>query len=59
MANKLMNFERKITRKIFRFTRTDNGYWTIKTNQEMNDMLKEKNIICFIKKTKIKLVRPR
>ena len=41
-TNKLMNFERKITRKIFRFTRTDDGYWRIKTNQEINDILKEK-----------------
>jgi len=45
-------------RKIFGSTRTDDGYWMIKTNREINDILKGKNIIGFIKKTKIKLVRP-
>ena len=58
MINKLTNFERKVTRKIFGPTRTDDGYWKIKTNQEINDILKGQNIIGFIKKTKIKLVGP-
>jgi len=40
MTNKLMNFERNITRKIFGPTRTDDGYRRIKTNQEINDILK-------------------
>jgi len=30
--------------------RTNDGYWRIKTNQEINDKLKGKNIIGFIKK---------
>jgi len=59
MTNKLMTFERKILRKIFGPTRTDDGYWRIKTKQEINDILKGQNIIGFIKKTKIKLFRPR
>jgi hypothetical protein len=46
-------------RKIFGPTRTDDGHWRIKTNQEINDTVKGQNIIGFIKKTKIKLVRPR
>ena len=46
-----MIFERKIMRKIFGPTRTDDGYWRIKTNQEISDILKEQNIIGFIKKT--------
>jgi hypothetical protein len=50
MVNKLMISERKIMRKIFGPTRTDYGYWGIKTNQEINDLLKEQNIIGFIKK---------
>jgi len=33
MKNKLMTFERKIMRKIFGPTRTDVGYWRIKTDQ--------------------------
>ena len=45
-----MIFERRIMRKIFGPTRTDDGYWRIKTNQEINGILKEQNIIGFIKK---------
>ena len=41
MTKKLMIFERKIMRKIFGPTRTDDGYWSIKTNQERNDILKK------------------
>ena len=37
-------------RKIFGSTRTDGGYWRIKTNQEINDILKGQNIIGLIKK---------
>jgi len=58
MTNKLMTFERKTMKKIFGPTRTNDGYWRIKINQEINDTLKGKNIIGFIKKTKIKFVRP-
>ena len=53
MINKLMIFERKIMRKIFDPTRTDDGYWRIKTNQEVNDILKGQNIIGFIKKQRL------
>jgi hypothetical protein len=34
MINKLMIYERKVTRKIFGPTRSDDGYWRIKTNEE-------------------------
>jgi hypothetical protein len=37
-------------RKIFGPTRSDDGYWRIKTNQEINNILKGQNIIEFIKK---------
>jgi hypothetical protein len=53
MINKLMIFERKIMRKIFGPTRTDDGYWRIKTNQEINDLLKGENVIGFIKKQRL------
>jgi len=53
MTNKLMTFERKIMRKIFGPTWTDDGYWRIKTNQEINDILKGQNIIEFIKKQRL------
>jgi len=49
MTNKLMIFERKIMRKIFGPTRTDDGYWRIKTKQEINYILKGQNVIGFIK----------
>jgi len=57
MINKLMTFESKIMRKMYGPIRTEDGYWRIKTNQEI-DILKGQNIIGFIKKTKTKLVRP-
>jgi len=50
MINKLMICERRITRKIFGPTRTDDGYWRIKIIQEINEILKGQNIIGFIKK---------
>jgi hypothetical protein len=53
MINKLMTFERKIIRKIFGPTRTDDSYWRIKTNQEINDILKGQIIIGFIKKQRL------
>jgi len=37
-------------RKIVGPTRTDDGYFRIKTNQEINGILKGQNIIGFIKK---------
>jgi len=58
VTNKLLICERKIMRKIFGPRRTNYGYRRVKTNQEINDILKGKNTIGFIKKTKIKLVRP-
>ena len=35
-----MIFKRKIMRKIFGPTRSDDEYWRIKTDQEINDILK-------------------
>jgi hypothetical protein len=37
-----MIFERKIMRKTFGPSRSDDGYWRIKTNQEINDNSKDK-----------------
>jgi hypothetical protein len=50
MIKKLMIFGRKIMRKIFGRTRTDDGYWRVKNDQEINDILKGRNIIGFIRK---------
>jgi hypothetical protein len=49
LMNKLMIFERKIMRKIFVRTRSDDGTWRTKTNQEINVVIKGQNIIGFIK----------
>ena len=48
-----MIFERKIMRKILGPTRSDDGYWRIKTNQEISDILKGQKIIGFIKKQRL------
>ena len=39
--------------KIFGPTRTDDGYWRIEINQEINDIIKGQNIIGFIKKQRL------
>jgi len=51
-----MTFERKIMRKIYGPTRTEDGYWRIKTNQEISDIMKGQNIIGFIKKQRLNLL---
>jgi hypothetical protein len=53
MRKKLITFERKITRKIYGPTGIVDGQWRIKTNQEINDILKQQNIIGFIKKQRL------
>jgi len=45
---KLMIFERKILRKIFGPTKEVNGLWSIKTNEELDELIKRKNIMRFI-----------
>jgi len=51
---KLMIFERKILRKIFGPTKEENGLWRIKTNEELDELIKRKNIIRFIKSQRLK-----
>jgi hypothetical protein len=48
-----MTLERKNMRKISGPTRANDGYWRIKTNQEINDILKGQNIIGVIKKQRL------
>jgi hypothetical protein len=48
IINKLLVFERKILRKIFG-PNNENGIWRIKTNQELDEIIKRKNIINFIR----------
>ena len=42
-------FERKILRNIFGPTKEDNGNWRIKTNIEMDELIKHRNIINYVK----------
>jgi len=44
IINKLLVFERKILRKIFG-PNSGNGIWCIKINQELDEVIKRKNII--------------
>jgi hypothetical protein len=47
IINKLLVFEKKIFRKIFG-PNNENSIWRIKTNQELDEIIKHKNIINFI-----------
>jgi hypothetical protein len=47
--NKLMVFERKVSRKIFGPTKARDGTWRIKTNDELYKLIRHKNIINYIK----------
>jgi hypothetical protein len=42
-------FERKILRKIFGPTKEDNGNWRIKTNIELDELIKYQNIMNYVK----------
>jgi len=48
IINKLLVFERKILTKIFGPI-NEKGIWQIKTNQELDEIIKHKNIINFIR----------
>ena len=45
MIKKLMIFERKILRRIFGPTKEKDGTWRIKTNEELDYLIKYNNII--------------
>ena len=42
-------FERKILRKIFGPTKEANGIWKIRTNKEVDELIKHRNIINYVK----------
>ena len=42
-------FERKILRKLFGPTKEANGIWRIKTNRELDELIKQRNIINYVK----------
>jgi hypothetical protein len=45
--------ERKILRKIFGPSRNHDGSWRIKTNDELDNLIKGRNIVNFIKAQRI------
>jgi hypothetical protein len=49
IIQRLSVFKRKILRKIFRPTKEDNGIWRIKTNMELDELIKHRNIINYVK----------
>jgi hypothetical protein len=53
IKQKLLVFERKILRKIFGPTKERDGTWWIKTNDELNKLIKNKTIINYIKSQRL------
>ena len=49
IKNKLMVFERKVLRRIFGPTKEGDGTWRIKTNDELDVLIRYKNILNHIK----------
>jgi len=49
IKNKLMVFERKVLRRIFGPTKERDGAWRIKTNDELDELIRHKNITNHIK----------
>jgi hypothetical protein len=49
IIQRLSVFEGKILRKIFTPTKDDNGIWRIKTNVELDELIKHRNIINCVK----------
>jgi len=46
-------FERKILRKIFGPTKEANGIWRIKTNRELDELIKHRNITNYVKEQRL------
>jgi hypothetical protein len=49
MKQKLLIYERKILKRIFGPSKNMDGSWRIKTNEELNKLIKYKNIVNHIK----------
>jgi hypothetical protein len=46
-------FERKILRKIYWPPKEDNSIWRIKTNRELDELIKPRNIINYVKSQRL------
>jgi hypothetical protein len=49
IMQKLSVFERKVLQKIFGPTKEADGIWRIKTNKELDELIKHRNIIYYVK----------
>jgi hypothetical protein len=54
--NRLRVFERRVLRKIYGPTLDKDGTWRIKTNEELENLIKKKNIVTFIKSQRLRWV---
>jgi hypothetical protein len=52
--NRLRVFERRVLRKIYGPTQDKDGTWRIKTNEKLENLIKKKNIVRFIKSQRIR-----
>jgi CRISPR/Cas system CSM-associated protein Csm2 small subunit len=53
LKTKLRVFERKVLRRIYGPTKKSDGTWRVKTNEELNKLIRNKNIINYIKAQRI------
>ena len=51
--NRLLVFERRVLRKIYGPTQDSDGAWRIKTNEELENIIKKKDIVRFIKSQRL------
>jgi len=51
--NHLLIFERWVLRKIYRPTQDNDGTWSIKTNEELEILIKKETILRFIKSQRL------
>ena len=52
--NRLLVFERRVLRKIYGPTQNNDGTWRIKTNEELEILIKKENIVRFIKSQRLR-----
>jgi len=52
--NRLLVFERRVLRKIYRPTLNNDGTWRLKTNKELEILIKKKYIVRFIKSQRLR-----
>jgi hypothetical protein len=52
--NRLLVFEKRVLRKMYGPTLDNDGTWRIKTNEELEILIKKKNIVRFIKSQRLR-----